>query len=354
MSTYIDDLALEASERYVQTSQDPSEIIAEIANRNDLNSEQIKRLVEKTNRAIFLKMFEHKLHEFPIASFERVMSYLHDKITEPIPVVEKSEDWYDWNEYCEVDPQEVLRQYLPIAKNVEPDLKPEKYKIVLISLTQMRKAANDFLAESMRAKADLNELVDLTTEALQWVTPKMLKDMLMQKAPKENKKEYEMLVDQIINSAVKKQEQKQAPRRGSAKKVACYIATVAGKRCTYSDVAKKMAEENVTPEEVINALHEIYNTTVFDYIVEKASKTKEAVERFDTFIPIQEKITTMFTKISSVLNSLKKMSELADEIELYHQTAQESAISPELNHMVAREWAKISKRQIVNLNKEEN
>lgn len=356
MEPYIDDLALEAAERFVQTGRDLNEIVAEIALRNDLNTEQIRRVIERANRAVFLKLFTRKIDEFPIASFDRVMEIIDADRKESVEfvdfdeeLVDEEEDWYDWDEGEEVDPLELLRQSLPAPEEEEPDRTPEKHKIVLICITQMKKTASQMQTVSFENKKVIQEVMGLVEEALTYVPPQTLKQMLMGYAPQEAKNEYETLVDQVINEVLRKRryQNKRAPK-GSAKKVAAFIVSQGG-RPKYATVAKMMMEENVTPSEVLDALHGVYHTTLFDEVVEGAVKVAQLIESAQP--DAQKKVDAggLAERINILRENLNKFAELSAELEVYRELAQEVADTPELSAMLNREWATIVKRQLAGM-----
>lgn len=358
MEPYIDDLALEAAERFVQTGRDLNEIIAEIALRNDLNTEQIRRVIERANRAVFLKLFTRKIDEFPIASFERVMELIESEREEPVVLMdatdepfEEEEDWYDWEE--EDDPIELLRQNLPAPEQDYPDRTPDKHRIVLICITQMKKTASQMQTTSFESQQIVKEVLNLVEEALTYVPSQTLKRILMEHAPREAQDEYEMLVDQIINEALRRRrtQHKQAPK-GSAKKVAAFIVSQGG-RPKYAAVARMMMEENVTPSEVLEALHGIYHTTLFDEVVEGAVKVAQLIESAQPQANSTVDTTKLASKLLALKDNLNKFAELSSELETYRQLAQEAADTPELSAMLNREWAKIVKRQLAGLGVDE-
>lgn len=71
-------MAVDASARFGQ-GKDLSVAVAEVAQENDLNEEQVKRLIEAANSVTYLQLLsksQDRTFEFPVSSFEKVMDHL--------------------------------------------------------------------------------------------------------------------------------------------------------------------------------------------------------------------------------------------------------------------------------------
>jgi len=81
ISDSINEISYNASQAYMLTKADPSEFIKTAASHSGMNHEMVKRVCEKTNQNIYLKLFEDPSTnrariEFPMADYEKISSEL--------------------------------------------------------------------------------------------------------------------------------------------------------------------------------------------------------------------------------------------------------------------------------------
>lgn len=83
-NSYLTSSAVEAVRKYMSDQVPLSQSVAEIATRDNLNSEQIKRVIETVNQVAYLKLQQETVDqtfEFPLATIEDVSLHLANKVT---------------------------------------------------------------------------------------------------------------------------------------------------------------------------------------------------------------------------------------------------------------------------------
>ena len=215
----------------------------------------------------------------------------------------------------------------------------EKYRVVVVALTRMKKAASELKYRSFSLREQFEELKKLLKPLLDKIPPSVLKKKLKPHFESSEWAEVEMILDEVIASLAKTE--KKAQKRGDALKVAVYIVKVAGRRSTYIDVARLMESENVSPSMVKEALHKHYHTTIYDHIVDLAMQYKNA------FYPDKEEpvdVQPVVHLLKNAAATLEEVGQLMEELELYRQVAEEAAVTDELKNMVARQWSTLMRR----------
>jgi len=206
----LSDLALEAAERYTLTGEPLSKIIANIALREALTTEQIKRVVENANRAVFAKLFSNGVHEFDIAKLEDVLSVLHDnggaESNDNISENEETEYNLDGLEGINMDDNalNLFREFFGVSEEEASKLnkKPEDDSTIVIKLTRVKQAAEEVKSANQEFELDYNTLVEQISQALKYLTPSKLQIELLKRVPKGiSRTEYEQIVRQAISDA---------------------------------------------------------------------------------------------------------------------------------------------------------
>ncbi|MEM4668952.1 MAG: hypothetical protein QW650_00325 [Thermofilum sp.] len=318
----LDDLALEACDRYLKTKEDLSKIIAEIAERENLTTEQIKRVIERANRAVFLKLFPQGVHEFPIASFDKVIEHMSKEDALKLPSQE--EDLYVLDEFDLQDPSQILREELGIVPQEEKkNDHAQRYAIVVVSVGRAKKAAQEAAFARYQVQSAYKELEGYVEEALKYVSPRELKAMVLRNFPKKEDREFvEKLLDEIVK---KKHKPTSAVKKASAKEAAVKIASAVQ---TPAGVAALLRDLGVSFEEVKAELRSLYKTAVFDGLIEQAKAILESrpAPSYDA--------SAIVGAAREIAEGLDKIAALLDEMETYLSTAREQAAGTELEGFV--------------------
>jgi len=319
----LDDLALEACDRYLKTKEDLSKVIAEIAERENLTTEQIKRVIERANRAVFLKLFPQGVHEFPIASFDKVIE--HIKKEDALELPSQEEDLYVLDEFELQDPLQVLREELGIVPQEKEKNKndlAQRYVVVVVSVGRAKKAAQEAAFARYQVQSAYKELEGYVEEALKYVSPSELKSMVLRSFPKKEDREFvEKLLDEIVKKKYKPSKPvKKASAKEAAVKIASFVQTPAG-------VAALLKDLGVPFEEVKAELRRLYKTSAFDGLIEQA---KAILENH----PSSCDVSAIVGVAREIAEGLDKIAALLDEMETYLSTAKEQASGTELEGFV--------------------
>ncbi|MDI3476890.1 MAG: hypothetical protein PWQ59_415, partial [Thermoanaerobacterium sp.] len=265
-----DILATNVAKIYLaDTSKSPDLIVAEISIERGLNYNEIKRLIERTNQLIQLKLFEQNKVEFPIIRLENVLNWLK-KMQENIEIEEvKSEvssnsihpeDWLlddiDWSKSQEwIEPVQTKLASLNITKEEPKDYFYDSIsKKSVDSAVEFLKIAEDELrVTNMQQQMKLMEIENNMRKIMEKVPPEQLESILLNEIEKENikyedKKKAKNLVRRLIDKVKKTFIRKEASLKEVSEENLKHI--IGG--INVSEGFKKLAYEKALEEEVEN------------------------------------------------------------------------------------------------------
>ena len=314
----LSDLALEAAERYTLTGEPLSKIIANIALREALTTEQIKRVVENANRAVFAKLFSNGVHEFDIAKLEDVLSVLHDnggvESNDSIPENEETEYNLDGLEESNMDDGalNLFRELFGVSEEESAKLnkKPEDDSTIVIKLTKIKQAAEELKGANQEFELDYNTLVKQISQALKYLTPSKLQVELLKRIPKGvNRTEYEQVIRQAISDA------QQLIQQNPDSYVHTKVSALANLIYSQGDksimkVAVSIWQNDISPQDIIDTMHATYRTSAFDkYIVKAAQYAIELSKNAEVSDDVIDKIASAAADTVTSLNEFKQKAE---------------------------------------------
>lgn len=344
MEPFIDDMALEAANRYLSRHEDLSAAIADIAQRNDLTLEQLKRVIERANRAVFLKLFNNGVADFPIATLTRVLEYMNG-MPEETGENECNECTVDEDdEEIDFDLADKRISPLDIFKSdfvdPEPDEKRDKYRTMIIAITCMKKAASDINIAQMKASAEYKKLVSLVAEGLQYFQEKdLMKVILNSPVFAKNKRAAKQVLEEavkdakmIVKSKVNTKKAASLNKTASVIKVARYILNHASTSHSFLDIANLMKQEEVDPQQVKEAMHRIYNTHLYDIVIDAAARKMNALDMLKSASRKSVDINQIVESVKNVSESLEKIAQLSEEFNNAFLEARNAAVTPEMKN----------------------
>jgi hypothetical protein len=303
LKTQIDLLASAVAKNYLANSATtPDVIIAKLSVDNGLNHNEVKRLVERSNQLIQIKMFENNQVEFPMARIENVMEYIRtgegpNKVSmstnikqEYTPETLNKDDWLmddiDWGKVDDwVEPQ---------IQKTASDNKKEKtkrdYFAETLSLKDVNRAVDhiklaedEFRVTDMQQKMKVREIEENTKKIIQKIPPKQLEAILISEIEKENlqyeeKSKAKKIIQKIIEKAKKALFNKTASEHmndENLKNILKGIKSDGG----YEKLAYKKAIENEVEErgadKTYESLMKIANLNYFKDTIRSDIKTAE-------------------------------------------------------------------------------
>jgi len=230
LKTRIDILAAEAANKCLESEDtQPDIIIAQISIDKGMNRNEIKRLIERTNQLIQLKMFEKNQLEFPIIKLENVLHFIRngfsgnsiDDIQSEYVVPDFiKDDWIieniDWDEVGggeQESKEDVKKRIVFILKhqgnsdgqvNETPKSIYADYPKQAAELIEHLKVAqSNMYSQNLKQKLKVQEIENLTKQILQKISPKQLKAILYDYIDRQNadfavKSKAKKFLDKII------------------------------------------------------------------------------------------------------------------------------------------------------------
>lgn len=183
LKTEIEAIAQHIANEYMKSGQQESlsKLVAINAEERNFNPEQIKRLIEETNRAVFYEIFNKKQDknvEFPIARFEEVIAYLNPSSANITPE-RLDENWeslvdesdFDLSDLELLESKKQMFNDLPrnkleeIKNEVNEAKEREKDKAIRITITYLKQAANEVKIAAMQESEFRQKLREILKEA---------------------------------------------------------------------------------------------------------------------------------------------------------------------------------------------
>lgn len=183
LKTEIEAIAQHIANEYIRSGQQEnlSKLVAENAKERNYNPEQIKRLIEETNRAVFYEIFNRKLDknvEFPIAKFDEVMGYLYSS-KEPLTAGKEKPSWESLVDASDFDLSELellegkKQMFGNLPKNKLEEIRSElaqakereKDKVIRITITYLKQAADEVKIAAMQEAEFRQKLREILKEA---------------------------------------------------------------------------------------------------------------------------------------------------------------------------------------------
>jgi hypothetical protein len=345
-----DILATNVAKIYLaDTSKSPDLIVAEISIERGLNYNEIKRLIERTNQLIQLKLFEQNKVEFPIIRLENVLNWLK-KMQENIEIEEvKSEvssnsihpeDWLlddiDWSKSQEwIEPVQTKLASLNITKEEPKDYFYDSIskKSVDSAVEFLKIAEDEIRVTNMQQRMKLMEIENNMKKIMGKIPPEQLEKILLNEIEKENikyedKKKAKSLVRRLIDKVKKTFIRKEASLKEVSEENLKYII----EGINVSEGFKKLAYEKALEEEVENIGSEnLYETlTKIANVNYYADKLENDIRNAELKLKVrkqQEKIAMLLEtpsitedqkdilyNVHSVVKNYEKVASITDEI----------------------------------------
>lgn len=345
-----DILATNVAKIYLaDTSKSPDLIVAEISIERGLNYNEIKRLIERTNQLIQLKLFEQNKVEFPIIRLENVLNWLK-KMQENIEIEEvKSEvssnsihpeDWLlddiDWSKSQEwIEPVQTKLASLNITKEEPKDYFYDSIskKSVDSAVEFLKIAEDEIRVTNMQQRMKLMEIENNMKKIMGKIPPEQLEKILLNEIEKENikyedKKKAKSLVRRLIDKVKKTFIRKEASLKEVSEENLKHI--IGG--INVSEGFKKLAYEKALEEEVENIGSEnLYETlTKIANVNYYADKLENDIRNAELKLKVrkqQEKIAMLLEtpsitedqkdilyNVHSVVKNYEKVASITDEI----------------------------------------
>lgn len=345
-----DILATNVAKIYLaDTSKSPDLIVAEISIERGLNYNEIKRLIERANQLIQLKLFEQNKVEFPIIKLENVLNWLkemQDDIVVETPKSEISsksihpEDWLlddiDWSKSQEwIEPVQTKLASLNITKEEPKDYFYDSIskKSVDSAVEFLKIAEDEIRVTNMQQRMKLMEIENNMKKIMGKIPPEQLEKILLNEIEKENikyedKKKAKSLVRRLIDKVKKTFIRKEA----SLKEVSDENLKHIIEGINVSEGFKKLAYEKALEEEVENiGAENLYETlTKIANVNYYADKLENDIRNTELRLKVrkqQEKIAMLLEtssttedqkdilyNVHSVVKNYEKVASITDEI----------------------------------------
>lgn len=345
-----DILATNVAKIYLaDTSKSPDLIVAEISIERGLNYNEIKRLIERANQLIQLKLFEQNKVEFPIIKLENVLNWLkemQDDIVVETPKSEISsksihpEDWLlddiDWSKSQEwIEPVQTKLASLNITKEEPKDYFYDSIskKSVDSAVEFLKIAEDEIRVTNMQQRMKLMEIENNMKKIMGKIPPEQLEKILLNEIEKENikyedKKKAKSLVRRLIDKVKKTFIRKEASLKEVSEENLKYII----EGINVSEGFKKLAYEKALEEEVENiGAENLYETlTKIANVNYYADKLENDIRNTELSLKVrkqQEKIAMLLEtpsttedqkdilyNVHSVVKNYEKVASITNEI----------------------------------------
>jgi len=345
-----DILATNVAKIYLaDTSKSPDLIVAEISIERGLNYNEIKRLIERANQLIQLKLFEQNKVEFPIIKLENVLNWLkemQDDIVVETPKSEVSsksihpEDWLlddiDWSKSQEwIEPVQTKLASLNITKEEPKDYFYDSIskKSVDSAVEFLKIAEDEIRVTNMQQRMKLMEIENNMKKIMGKIPPEQLEKILLNEIEKENikyedKKKAKSLVRRLIDKVKKTFIRKEASLKEVSEENLKYII----EGINVSEGFKKLAYEKALEEEVENiGAENLYETlTKIANVNYYADKLENDIRNTELSLKVrkqQEKIAMLLEtpsttedqkdilyNVHSVVKNYEKVASITNEI----------------------------------------
>lgn len=345
-----DILATNVAKIYLaDTSKSPDLIVAEISIERGLNYNEIKRLIERTNQLIQLKLFEQNKVEFPIIRLENVLNWLK-KMQENIEIEEvKSEvssnsihpeDWLlddiDWSKSQEwIEPVQTKLASLNITKEEPKDYFYDSIskKSVDSAVEFLKIAEDEIRVTNMQQRMKLMEIENNMKKIMGKIPPEQLEKILLNEIEKENikyedKKKAKSLVRRLIDKVKKTFIRKEASLKEVSEENLKHIigginVSEGFKRLAYEKALEEEVE-NIGSENLYETLTKIANVNYYADKLEndirnaelklKVRKQQEKIAMLLETPSITEDQKDILYNVHSVVKNYEKVASITDEI----------------------------------------
>ena len=351
LKSQIDLLASTVAKNYLaDPTTTPDVVVAKLSVENGLNHNEVKRLVERSNQLIQIKMFENNQVEFPMSRIENVMEHIRTgngpkKVSvnsnikeEYTPDTLSKNDWLMDDVNWEKSQDWIEPKIQKTASDITEQKPKRNYFAETLSLKDVNRAIDhiklaedEFRVTDMQQKMKVREIEENTKRIIQKIPPEQLEAILTSEIEKENmqyeeKNKAKKIIKKIIEKAKKTLFNKTASEEMSDENLK-YILKGVKTNNGYEKLAyKKALEDEVNQrgaDKTFNSLMKMANLNYFKETITQDIKQVEAAienekkqEKIATLLeagPITEEQKNLLYNVYEVTKGFNKIASLQEE-----------------------------------------